>query len=409
MKHCLELSCREPSGVPRQRYPVTCSVPFPQGMLPDVDMIRLMDEDTELPLQVARTCAWQDGSVRWALLDFQVDVAPTEEHKLQLEFGAGICRSAEPECAVRVTKSEDGVRLETGQTTVSFKNNGRLPCEQIWFREHPVLHGDEALLSVRVDGKDYRAQGGETTVAVEESGPLRAVVAVKGTFMAENGDKSLDVVARLYAYAGLPYLRLYLTLTNCIPQQFVHLERATLKLQLPEVAGNGFILGSAGHYGKFTVHHAKEGRVSLRCSTEPAPDTAVRRAATEYTVITGEDAPANHPGPSWHAPLLGSATVLNNDGFHTTLMLRHLWHNAPKELSVTPDGLQLEVYPEWEAPVEFYRGVAKTHELLLSFGEGTPDELETKLAAVAFQEPMNAMVATPRWIEESGAFGRLFR
>jgi len=235
-------------------------------------------------------------------------------------------------------------------------------------------------------------------------------------------------------------LRIYLTLTNRVPKPLIHLEQAKLNLELADANDDGFILGAAGHYGKFSVHHAKEGRVSLRCSTEPAPDTAVRRAVAEYTVITGEDSPTKHAGPTWHAPLLGSATVgqasslperkqdacatvghaaslperkqdacATEGVFHTTLMLRHLWHNAPKELSVTSDGIQLELYPEWEAPLEFYRGVAKTHELLLSFGEGAPDELETKLAAVAFQEPMSAMISTPHWIEESGAFGRLFR
>jgi len=410
MKHCIELSLREPSGVPRQQYPVTCGVPFPQGMLADVDAIRLMDKNSELPLQAARTCAWQDGSVRWALLDFQVDVSPTEERKLQLQFGADVCRSAEPDNTVRIAKPEDEVRLETSSIAVSFKGGGRLPFEQIWFRGHPVLFSDDAILSVRVDGKNYRAQGGDSTVEVEESGPLRAVVAIQGAFIAEDGSTtSLDVAARICVYAGLPYLRIYLTLTNRVPQPLVHLEQATLKLQLADIDGDGFILGSAGHYGKFTVHRAKEGRVSLRCSTESVPDKAVRRAATEYTVITGEDAPTQHPGPSWHAPLLGCATVLSRKEFHTTLALRHIWHNAPKELSVTPDGMQLELYPEWESPLEFYRGVAKTHELCLSFGEGTPDELKTKLTAVAFQEPMGAMVSTPQWIEESGAFGRLFR
>ncbi len=413
MKHSIELSLREPSGVPRQRYPVICGVPFPQGMLADVDSLRLMDKNSELPLQVAQTCVWQDGSVRWALLDFQVDVSPTEERKLQLEFGDGIHRNAEPDNTVRIAKSGDEIRLETGLITVYFKGGGRIPFEQIRFKEHPVFFSDDAILSVRVDGKDYRAKGGDSTVKVEESGPLRAVVTTQGAFTTEDADKSLDVVARIHACAGLPYLRIYLTLTNRVPQPLVHLERATLKLQLADVDGNGFILGSAGHYGKFAVHRAKEGRVSLRCSTEPAPDTAVRRAATEYTVIAGADAPTKHPGPSWHAPLLGSATVGQSanlpEGFHTTLALRHIWHNAPKELSVTSDGIQLELYPEWESPLEFYRGVAKTHELLLSFGEGTPDELKTKLTAIAFLEPMSAMVSTPHWIEESGAFGRLFR
>ena len=65
----------EPSGVRRHRWPVTRGVPFPQGALLSCDNLRLLDgAGREVTLQTKALSAWPDGSVRWALLIFQVDL-----------------------------------------------------------------------------------------------------------------------------------------------------------------------------------------------------------------------------------------------------------------------------------------------------------------------------------------------
>ena len=58
----------------RRSEPVTVGVPFPRGLLATPADLRLSTPAGEdQPVQVTALDRWHDGSVRWALLDFQAD------------------------------------------------------------------------------------------------------------------------------------------------------------------------------------------------------------------------------------------------------------------------------------------------------------------------------------------------
>ena len=51
---------------------MTSGVPFPEGDVADPANIRLLVGGKEMPLQVEVLSRYPDGSIRWALLDFQL-------------------------------------------------------------------------------------------------------------------------------------------------------------------------------------------------------------------------------------------------------------------------------------------------------------------------------------------------
>lgn len=406
----IEISVREPSGVPRKGYPLTCGVPFPEGMLKDVDELRLETESgEEVPLQVARTASWPDGSVKWALLDFQVDLEPTEEKLLTLRFGEGTSRKAEHPRPLRVEERDGSIYVDASPLSFEVAKGGRHPFRDLHIQGTGILRDGVPLLGLEVGGKRYVAFDPESEVSVEESGPLRAVVRCEGKYTAEDGSKLLDYIVRIYAYAGKPYIRLYHTFVNKEPVGEIDISELFLRMP-PRLSGEveGFLLGTADHYKPFRVHRT-QGRelLYLRIPTEQGPDPSVRQAAPYYVVHQGE-VETKHPGPQWHSPMLGSATL--TDGKRSiTLMLRHPWHNAPKEFCLDSEGIVLYLYPPWERPLELHRGVAKTHEVMVLVHPGKPEELEVKREAIAFQEPAVATVATRNWTVDSGVFGPVFR
>ena len=80
--------------------------------------------------------------------------------------------------------------------------------------------------------------------------------------------------------------------------------------------------------------------------------------------------------------------------------LRWFWQLYPKAFEVRSDGrVRLELFPETARPQNIYMGVAKTHEMILSFGgENLSAHLDDPLYAVA----------PPKWYtRETGALGRL--
>ncbi|MFP6768739.1 MAG: hypothetical protein VB859_11245, partial [Planctomycetaceae bacterium] len=73
------LSVIEPAGVAHHSAPVTSGVPFAQGELRSADAVALFHagpEQRRVPLQTEILSRWPDASVKWLLLDFQIDLKP---------------------------------------------------------------------------------------------------------------------------------------------------------------------------------------------------------------------------------------------------------------------------------------------------------------------------------------------
>src|SRR3954471_21710918 len=70
-----------------QCEPITIGVPLPRGRVRDPRRIGCADADgNDVRLQALPTDWWADGSIRWALLDFQATGAAGSRRCYQLDF-----------------------------------------------------------------------------------------------------------------------------------------------------------------------------------------------------------------------------------------------------------------------------------------------------------------------------------
>src|SRR4051812_25874765 len=82
------LQVESPDPQPRRGEPVTCGVPWPRSLLPDVSRLRLQTSSGQaIGLQARTLDRWPDGSVRWALLDWLADVNSTASFDLVVAEG----------------------------------------------------------------------------------------------------------------------------------------------------------------------------------------------------------------------------------------------------------------------------------------------------------------------------------
>jgi hypothetical protein len=146
-------------------WPVTSGVPFPKGALGSARNLRLLDaKGAAVPLQAAVTGRWQDGSVKWVLLDFRHSGGAAD---YTLEFGPKVSRD-EPK--------REAVAPDCGE----------------------MILADAA-------GKEHKAS--ISGLKPEDGGGLRHGLHAAGKI----GESVFAYDARVHVYPGLPWARVLLT------------------------------------------------------------------------------------------------------------------------------------------------------------------------------------------------------
>lgn len=234
------LTVEERAGVDRHCWPVTQGVPFARGVLKDAAALTLRDDSGQRVPLAARAIAWWDAektSIRFALVDFQVTLAPKAAPRFTLSSGAAAPQPRAAELAV--CDAADSLTVTTGGLKATFSKGRPLLWQEVTTGDGAVLHGTDAgtFYLVRQDGtrfamaaakKDYR-------VEVEEANPLRVIVKQQGWCVAAGGETYCRYVMRHYFHAGRPWIHLRPTLifTGRWPAEWIREFGVELKLASP--------------------------------------------------------------------------------------------------------------------------------------------------------------------------------
>jgi len=339
----LPLTVEETAGVARVAEPVTAGVPLPKGMVRDTGRLRLYGPDGR-PVPAAFRVVnrwWEDAStqlpsIQWVHVDFFADVAPRARAVYRLRLSDAPLQP--PPASLRVEAEADHIRVNTGPLAFTVHRRGPI-------LDAPGLRAGDFVL--RSDERIYKAsQWPSSDLVVEEQNPLRVVLKRTGAHgWVNQQDRALDYVVRIIAYAGRPYIRLIHSFVNrqgSRMSDFVRLDGLWFEGQLER--------------------HAESVRIE-QLSTEP------RR--------TG-----------WFEA--GGVSV----------GLRWFWQLYPKGFEVrSGDLMRLALFPDTARPQNIYTGLAKTHEMILSFGGET--------LAAQLDHPLYA-AAPPKWYtRDTQALGRL--
>jgi hypothetical protein len=226
----VRLTVADDGQVARQAAPVTTGVPFGRGEVKDLSRLSLSAGGKALPAQFSLLAPWDDGSVRWALLDCQTDVPAGGRAELLLRDDGG---NIPPTTPVRVSEGAGGVTLTSGglEVVIDRQRPGLLRVrldgqEKIGATGRGiVLHtaGDPAEVEKKVGNRMIKTieygpgrevvAGAPERVVVEQAGPLRGVVAVHGSFPGVH-DGLLGYTARITVAAGQRYVKVHLWIEN---------------------------------------------------------------------------------------------------------------------------------------------------------------------------------------------------
>jgi hypothetical protein len=369
----------------------------------------------EIPLQTESLARWPDGSIRWLLLDFQIDLAAKQKKALTLRYG-GEVRRAPVANPVRITKQADGkVVIEPGPVRLVYDPKWFMPQGTAWLTRPSGNRKDDRPVTLNciadgillVDGHDFSPMGATAEIMVEQAGPVRACIRVSGWHESE-GERMFRYVARIHAWRGQPAIRVFYTFIN--DQQ----ESLTAKIRC-------LVLNLWAH--------SYRGEPVFLLDGEPPPKdkggltNARLLQVDEDHRLLGDKAVAGR-GCAWAA-----VGFDRPDGAGLAVGLRQFWQNWPKGigcsqafgqrgvfLALCPtlpkglyDGKPLEeenkLYYALRGGVYTFKvGVAKTHEFWINYLSGKPDAKRLGAFFQAAEEPLLA-VPEPAHVSATKALG----
>ncbi|MFO0799642.1 MAG: hypothetical protein U0804_19395 [Gemmataceae bacterium] len=384
------------------RGPVTAGVPWPRGVVTDAARLVLTDAaGRPVPLQAKVTDRWADGSARWVLLDW---IAEADAGLYTAEVG----NRTPFDQLVRYTETPDGVALKIGATyfgVARFKGwveEAQFPFAVTHDGQPLLKPGQIGFLAHDAEGRPWVAEPWQ--VDVEDEGPLRVVVAVRGrlgpTVQKPNAHTLAEFEARLHFFAGSAVVRVEFTLRN--PRRADH-------------PGGLWDLGDPGSVGlkdaAFTFKLPASVATHATCSVD-------RGAPVADYQLPFELFQASSGGDNWnsrnHVTCGGTVTLpfrgyrLNGEnGLRATPIVllpglgvttEHFWENFPKAIEATADSITLRLFPQQSGePHELQGGEQKTHTFAVAFGaDATAEALEW------FRTPPRVTLP-PEWVAATGA------
>ena len=394
----------------RRREPLTIGVPLPRGAVFNTDTIVLEGpREQRKPVQVRSLDQWPDGSIRWALIDCQIDADRGRCDDLVLRFDDANGRdqaAPRPDGAVLATSSADGVRITAGSATFGFFPRRTFPLSEAIIDGHPVIDPVRSGLQITHSGRVLQCS--ITSVKIEEAGPLRTSVMVQGAVIANGGaELPLDLFARVEAFAGNATLRMAVTIRNRQRAQHpggrwtlgdagsVLIESAVLGWQLgSEVrrvqcaaewgealtdAAQPFEIhqeSSGGDHWDGPIHRNRDGRVPLRFRGYRRRDGAAERMGQRATPIV----------------------VVETQGGAVSVAVPQFWQNFPRSIGVRDGRIEIALFPGQSGDAyELQGGEQKTHVALIAFARDTVSAPPLAWA----HDPLLAY-PTPKWCCDAG-------
>ena len=196
-------------------WPLSVGVPFAKGTLGRANQLRLLQSRTEIPVQSRALTHWDDGSVKWALLDYQSD----GQSDYTVEYGRDIKRTT-PGDSLEVVESHRGVTVTTGPIRVEFHHDrislpGIVSLRQEDGTYNWVTPGETATAVTLTDatGQTYQTDEADALI-VEEAGAERACIRMECTHKLSTNITCLRSIFRICLFRNSSLIRVQHTFEN---------------------------------------------------------------------------------------------------------------------------------------------------------------------------------------------------
>lgn len=284
---------QEISGVDRFDEPVTLGLPFPQGMLKERKDMPLLSLQGAGAYQFRTLKKWSDGSVQWALIDFQADVR-AEKMNRDMKVVSGMGNSA----GLLAKDEGSSIAIDTGAMSVRIRKNGfNLFGSVVINGREMISSASKGIVLIDEKGQEYLASHDkDVNVVIEENGPIRAVIKAEGAHVRDD-KRLMNFTVRMHFYKNKSRIKMFYTLKNASKNKVEHAFIKSLDL--------GVRLNFAGN---LQVKIAKHDGLIRESFSGKEDNVAYYQAVSDFPQQYGEPF-------YWHAPIPADSKREGSRGF----------------------------------------------------------------------------------------------
>jgi hypothetical protein len=418
----------------RRGEPVSVGIPLKQGSsVVDTESLCLTDLSGKIiPAQfriLARWGALEDPRrpIKWVLADFQAD-APAN--------GTGVyflARGSQPKLTpLAVRENAREITVDTGKVSFTVGKEGKGLFRELVLTGGPSAIGKDGYTGFMLTRKGEKFLGTVESITIEECGPLKVTLCVKGFFTNSKGvkfcggdarylpndkgkplpeNKPLSYSARMYAYRNKGLMRIDYTLENngtginpYYPSNDVFIDGSYF--QVTPTPSKAILSGTSfAEYATLSDTFVLRQGYQLIDKVNDRNNFSFAATLNERTLVSGVRS------DGWVDVTTGPVGM--------ALGLRYFWQNAPKSIEYEKGVVSIGFLPEKGAVPEsdpklthsasgnyfFSGGWHKTHEFALFLHDET-SRGDTGKALLGLTTPL-IVHCEPEWYAATEAWGRI--
>ena len=186
MFNSLSITLTNPNAIERIQEPVTLGVPFARGdLFAPLDLQILDSQENSLPSHMSTLARWPDGSIKWALLDFQVDMSSNEHlrvyvTKIRDHVPTSACLQGQSK--IIVEKSAQQITVKTGEAIFAIDKTRLGPIDQVFVKDRLVLDSNGCRIGM-IDAQDNELEAVISSIETgDKDNSLRRSLILYGSF-----------------------------------------------------------------------------------------------------------------------------------------------------------------------------------------------------------------------------------
>lgn len=397
------------SEIERVQEPVTVGIPIPKGVLTEACRLSLVEPiEKTIPLQATSLSTWSDNSIKWLLLDFQIDIKERQVKELLLQQTEE--QSFFPEYGLTIQESETELVVDTGSVSFYIPTDIFRPFSQVIVDGQNFLATKKsATVLTGTDNDEYLPV--ISTWEWETRGLLRSTLKIAGEFVNGKQEEQLRFIARIFFFAGHPSCRIDFTLWN---------------YGAATHPGGLWDLGDTGsfYFKDFSLHFVSDSGNDAKIYLKEDAEVNEECIKTAHLQIYQDSSGGNNWQSSNHVNCENKVNttfrgykvfsnqeeikkglraeptlIIDNGEQRIGAAIRCFWQNFPKALEAVNQAITIRFFPgQFKDVFELQGGERKTHTCLLTFQKST----EQKDISGWMHCPLEIR-STPQWYADSCA------